>query len=266
MPRFSALVFTLFLALPLSAVEAPVATILCYHEVDAAPTHTTIPRRTASENPTEEQLRYTATPEQFRDELDYLEQHDYHVIPLAELVDFLKGRRDALSPKSVVITVDDGWLCAYTDIFPELQRRKLTWTLFVYPQIVGRGAHAVTWDEVDEMAKAGVDVESHTYTHSFLTAANNGSVTPATYPRFLDHELGDSRKTIEAKSGTPVRFLSFPYGDYDPAVIAAAQEEGYEAAVTTRRAPIVRSTSPFALPRYLIHHDTTLDEFKTFLP
>jgi len=255
MPRFSTLVLALLFALPLSAAdEVPVATILCYHEVDAAPAHETIPRRTASADTASEQLRYTATPEQFREELDYLEQRDYHVIALADLVDFLKGRRASLPARAVVITVDDGWLCAYTEIFPELRRRKIPWTLFVYPKIVGRGAHAVTWAQIAEMAEAGVDVESHTYTHPFLTQTND-----------LDRELAGSREAIEEKTGKPVCFLSYPYGDYDPTLIAAAEADGYEAAVTTSRAPIAPSTSPLALTRYLIHNDTTLEEFKTFL-
>src|SRR2546423_1312860 len=220
MPRFSTLALALLFALPLSAAgEVPVATILCYHEVDAAPVHQTIPRRSASGDATSEQLRYTATPEQFREELDYLEQHDYHVVALADLVDTLKGRRASLPAKAVVITVDDGWLCAYTEIFPELRRRKMPWTLFVYPKIVGRGEHAVTWAQVAEMAQAGVDVESHTWTHSSLTLASNS-------PEFLDHELAESRKTIEEKSGASVRFLSYPYGDYDPIVMAAAEAAG----------------------------------------
>jgi peptidoglycan/xylan/chitin deacetylase (PgdA/CDA1 family) len=255
MPRFSTLALALLFALPLSAAdEAPVATILCYHEVDAAPAHETIPRRTASADTTSEQLRYTATPEQFREELDYLEQHDYHVIALADLVDFLNGCRASLPAKAVVITVDDGWLCAYTEIFPELRRRKIPWTLFVYPKIVGRGAHAVTWAQIAEMAEAGVDVESHTYTHPFLTQTND-----------LDRELAGSREAIEEKTGKPACFLSYPYGDYNAAVIAEAEADGYEAAVTTRRAPIALSTSPLALTRYLIHNDTTIEEFKTFL-
>ena len=265
MPRFSTLALALFLALPLSAADAPVATILCYHEVDAAPSHETIPRRTATGDATDEQLRYTASIEQFREELDYLEQHDYHVIALADLIGYLDGNRDALPPRAVVITVDDGWLCAYSEVFPELQRRKMPWTLFVYPKIVGHGAHALTWPQIAELAAAGVDVESHTYTHSFLTLASNGSVTPERYPQFLDHELAGSRKTIEEQTKKPVRFLSYPYGDFDPAVIAAAEADGYEAALTTRRAPITCATSPLALTRYLIHNDTTLDQFKTFL-
>jgi peptidoglycan/xylan/chitin deacetylase (PgdA/CDA1 family) len=257
MPRFSPLVLAWFLALPLSAADgAPVATILCYHEVDAAPSHATIPRGTATGNTTAEQLRYTATVEQFREELDYLEQHDYHVIALADLVAYLDGERASLPPRAVVITVDDGWLCAYTEIFPELRRRKMPWTLFVYPKIVGRGAHALTWAQIAELAAAGVDVESHTETHPFLTQLDDAQ---------LERELAGSKATIEQKTRKRVRFLAYPYGDYDDAVIADSKNDGYEAAVTTRRAPVTCATPPLALTRYLVHHDTTMEEFRRFL-
>jgi peptidoglycan/xylan/chitin deacetylase (PgdA/CDA1 family) len=244
----------LLAALPLFAADAPVATILCYHEVDDSPTHATIPRAGAAAVP-DEMLRYTAGVASFREQLDYLADHGYHVIPLATLVDFLAGRTPSIPEPAVVITVDDGWECAYTEIAGELRKRKLPWTLFVYPKIVGRGSHAVTWPQVVELADDGVDVESHTLTHPDLTKS-----------AALDDELAGSMEKIEAQTGKPVRFLSYPYGAYDPSVIDAAQCDGYEAAVTTRRALITRATPLMELTRYLIHNDTTLEEFKTFLP
>jgi len=257
MPRFSNLALALFLAVPLSAADdAPVATILCYHEVDAAPAHATIPRRTASGGAASEQLRYTASIEQFRAELDSLEAHGAHVIALADLVAFLNGERASLPPRAVVITVDDGWLCAYTEIFPELRRRGMPWTLFVYPKIVGRGAHAVTWKQIADMAAAGVDVESHTFSHPFLTQLDDEQ---------LERELDGSKETIEEKTQKPIRFLSYPYGDYDDAIVAESESNGYAAAVTTHRAPVTCATPALALPRYLVHHDTTIEEFRAFL-
>jgi len=245
----------------------PVATILCYHEVDPTgpPSHDTIPRRTATGPAPTEQLRYTATRENFNAQLDYLSANGYHVIPLAELVAFLKGTRDSLPPRAVVITVDDGWLCSYTEITPALAKRKWPFTLFVYPRIVGRGTHAVSWKQVTEMARSGVDIESHTFSHPFLTMKNNHNVTAETYPQFLQHELVESKQTIEEHTGKGVRFLCYPFGDYDTTVAEAASKAGYEAALTTERGVITRSTPLLQLKRYLIHNDTTLDEFKTFL-
>lgn len=242
------------------------ATILCYHEVDAPEaSHETIPRRSASGDTTSEQRRYTCTPSDFEAQLDYLAANGYHVIPLSMLVDYLAGAVPEIPERAVVITVDDGWACASSEIFAAMRRRNLPWTLFVYPKIVGHGSHAVTWKMLEEMAQCGVDIESHTLTHPFLTLKNNHAIDPVGYDKFLERELRESRLRLEQMTGGPVRFLCYPYGDYDERVESAARAHGYEAAVTTERGPITRSTPPMRLKRYLIHNDTTLEEFATFL-
>ena len=238
-------------------LAAPVATILCYHEVDPeTAVHATVPRRSATGDQKAEMSRYTVTPEAFAAQLDYLQQNDYHVIPLAELVEYLEGGRDTLPPRAVVITVDDGWACAYSDIAPALRKRGLPFTLFIYPKIVGRGSHALSWAQIEELARGGADIESHTFTHSFLTQTD---------PQFLQHELEDSRLEIARRTGQPVQFLSYPYGDTNATIAAEAARFGYRAAVTTERGPITCETPPMLLKRYLIHNDTTLEELKTFL-
>lgn len=250
----------------LADATSPVATILCYHEVDAAPTHTTIPRRDATAPEKSEERRYTATPQNFVAQLDYLQQNGYHVIPLGTLVDYLNGKVAQLPARAVVITVDDGWACAYSDILPALRERNMPWTLFVYPKIVGRGSHAVTWEQLTAMSKApGVTIGSHSFTHPFLTMKNNKTVAAPEYQEFLRHELLDSKSRIQKAIGEPVRYLCYPFGDYDGVVADAATRYGYEAALTTERGPITRSTPVMALKRYLIHNDTTLEQFRRFL-
>jgi peptidoglycan/xylan/chitin deacetylase (PgdA/CDA1 family) len=234
------------------------ATILCYHEVDPPQdTHVTVPRLSATSDTSSEMLRYTVTPENFGAQLDYLEENGYRVIPLARVVDFLEGHGHPLPPRAVVITVDDGWSCAATHIAPELRRRGMPFTLFVYPSIIGHGSHALGWSEVEQLARDGVDIESHTLTHPFLTQLDAAS---------LQRELTESRAEIEKHTGKPVRFLAYPYGDYNPAVMESVAHDGYDAAVTTWRGPITPQTPPLELKRYLVHNDTTLEEFKTFLP
>jgi len=260
------LLLLLFSALSLRADDTPIATILCYHEVDDAPSHDTIPRQSAAANTKSEQLRYTVSRAEFAKQLDYLASNGYHVIPLAKLVDYLNGRTNTIEPRAVVITVDDGWSCAYSEILPTLRARKMPFTLFVYPKIVGRGSHAVTWPQVAEMTREPlVEIGSHAFTHPFLTLKNNHAVTAEMYDGFLRHELLDSRTAITKSTNAPIRFLSYPFGDYDEAVVAAAQRFGYEAAVTTERGPITRSTPPMRLKRYLVHNDTTLAEFASWL-
>lgn len=249
------------------AADAPVATILGYHEVHATgDVVARAPRKSATTNDASEQMRYVATLDNFVAQLDYLTANGYHVIPLSDLVAYLQGRTDVLPPKPVVITFDDGWLCMYTTAWPELKKRGMPFTAFIYPStILEHGSHAVTWPQVAEMAKHGVDIESHSWSHPFLTLKNNKTVDAAGYDAFLKHEVGDSKARIEEKTKKPVRFFCYPYGDYDGSVIAEVAHSGYTAATTVSRGTVTRRTPLMELPRYLIHNDTTLDEFKTFL-
>lgn len=265
-PLLLAFTAILFATAAYAADDTPIATIICYHEVDAAPTHTTVPRRGAVESGKKEQLRYTASVDNFRAQLDYLTANNYTVIPLSDLVDHLAGRKASLPPRAVVVTVDDGWACAYSDILPEMQKRGMPFTLFAYPKIVGRGSHAVTWPQLEKMAQMkGVEIGSHSFTHPFLTLKNNKKVQATEYDAFLRHELMESRTRLQQATGKPVRYLCYPFGDYDASVATAAKNFGYEAAVTTERGPITRSTPLMQLKRHLVHNDTTLEVFKTFL-
>jgi peptidoglycan/xylan/chitin deacetylase (PgdA/CDA1 family) len=265
MPRALALLLTIF-AFPLFG-DTPVATILCYHEVHAeGDVVSRTPRRSAATADVSESMRYVAHLDDFVAQLDYLEANGYHVIPLAHLVEYIQGKRDALPTRAVVITFDDGWLCTYSTAWPELKKRGMPFTFFIYPGlVVQHGSHTVKWDQIKQMASAGVDIESHSWSHPFLTLKNNHAVDAANYDAFLQHELLDSRTRLEKASGKDVRFFCYPYGDYDQTVIDAAARGGYVAATTVERGPIARSTPLMKLKRYLIHNDTTLDEFKTFL-
>ena len=267
--RSSAFLALLFLATPLAAVE-PVATILSYHEivpggVPPYPTHAPPGIPDSAIQPD----RYTLALENFTAELDYLDQNGYQVIAFGDLVDYLTGRRDELPPKAVVITIDDGYLSAYKYVYPLMRQRQLPFTLFLYPQIVNVGKNYVTWAQVAEMSKGGVDIESHTYTHPLLTAPKHADMTPDAYADFLKHELLDSRMEIEKHTCKPVRFIAYPYSDVDAAVEAAASQYGYEGGTFDRNAGelITRGKSQvMGLMRFPVEHGTTLENFKRFLP
>ena len=255
-------------ATTLFGAEAPVATILGYHEVvpGGAPPFKTHPPPGMPDVPTQAD-RYTLSLENFTEQLDYLDRCGYHVIALSDLVDYLNGRRAGLPPKAVVITVDDGYVSAYSYIFPLMRDRKMPFTLFIYPQIVSLGKNYVTWQQVAELADAGVDIESHTFTHPLLTRSKHPEMSADDYSVFLKHELLDSKTEIEAHTGKPVRFIAYPYSDVDSTVEQAATSYGYEAGAFDRVSGelITRKSRPISLMRFPVEHGTTLDDFKRFL-
>lgn len=94
------------------------------------------------------------------------------------------------------------------------------------------------WDRLRELVERGVQIGSHTLTHPHLSELSDLEI---------GRELTDSRARIEEELGRPCRLLSYPYGDEDLRVRAAAREAGYRAAFALpgRRRPL----DDYALPR-----------------
>jgi peptidoglycan/xylan/chitin deacetylase (PgdA/CDA1 family) len=231
-----------------TAALAQDTTILAYHEVDPVP-----------------ERGWAVSSEDFADQMRYLALAGYNVVPISALVDYIDGRRDSLLPNAVVITVDDGWLCASTEMQPVLKRFGFPWSLYVYPKIVGQGSHALTWAQIAALRKTGVDIEGHTMSHAHLMHTSHSDLTDEEYDAFLRTELDESKRVIESHTGQPVRFLAYPYGDYDDAVIAAAKRAGYEAGLLSWFGPNNRSTDPMKLRRFAMVSDTSLEQLRTAL-
>jgi len=270
-------VLSLLFALALAAAPPPVPSatphivILGYHEVEAdgLPAHETIPRGEATANTADEMQMYTVSTPTFRRQLDALAKHGYTVVPLEDVAAWLAGSKATLPERTAVITVDDGWRSVRTVLADELLRRRWPFTAFVYPRVIDRHSHHpfnLTWDEVAALARQGVDVQSHTYAHPFLSRARHADLSDAAYAEWLAGELRQSRDLIVAHTGRPVRFLAYPYGDYDAGVLAAARAAGYAAAVTVSPGAVTRTSNLLALPRYLVYHATTDAEFESWLP
>ncbi|MEA2237808.1 MAG: hypothetical protein QOC81_2532 [Thermoanaerobaculia bacterium] len=264
-------IFALALALAtLTNVSQPRIIILGYHEVekDGLPPHAVIPRQNASAPAADEMARYTVSTETFRQQMDALDTHGYEVIALADVVDYLAGRRPSLPARSAVITIDDGWRSTGSEVAAELSKRHWPFTAFVYPRVIDRHfshPYNLTWAEVAALAKKGVDIESHTYSHPFLARARHLDLAGDDYAAFLADELRCSRGLIASATGQPVRFLAYPYGNYDDDVIAAAKAAGYEAAVTVKPGVVTMRSNPLALERYLVQHDTAMRELEGWL-
>ena len=97
--------------------------------------------------------------------------------------------------------------------------------------MLGDGAH-LNKDEV-KAALARHEISCHTYTHPHLTALPAEAVT---------EEMRADRGTLEEICGYPIRGMSYPYGDYNDAVIARLDTLGM------RYARTIKSTEYFRLP------------------
>lgn len=109
-----------------------------------------------------------------------------------------------------------------------------------HPEMDAAGHGFVTWDQVRQLARAGVAPASHGLSHSRMTTLSDAD---------LARELTLSRARIAAETGLEVTALAYPKGDHDARVRAAAKNAGYATACAVIRARLGPDADPLALPR-----------------
>ena len=212
--------------------------ILMYHYTGPLPSNPDVLRRDL-----------TVSPALFEGQLQSLVSSGVETVTLDRIFEHLEGRQP-LPTKAVALTFDDGYLDNYEVAFPLLKRYGMVGTFFVATGLTGRPGY-MTWEQLDEMAAAGMAIEAHSITHADLT-----KIAPAQLAR----ELAAPKQQLEERLGRPVRFLAYPAGRFDPAVIRATRVAGYTAAVTTQHGYRHTGAGPFELNRVRVRGTETVEQ------
>lgn len=238
MLRFGALVLLLSLfAVAAGAEQPPVrASILVYHRFGPV---------VADE--------MTVRTGVFEDQLRWIEQRNYRIVPLQRMLGALRAPSSASLPDhAVVLTVDDGHASVYRELFPLVKRHRFPLTLFIYPSAISNANYAMTWAQLAEMVASGlVEVQSHTFWHPNFNVERK-RLSSADYERFVREQFVKSKAILEQRLGGMVDLLAWPFGIYDEQLMQWAQAAGYRAAFTIERRPATRADNLMALPRYLV--------------
>ena len=165
--------------------------------------------------------RYSVGPQQFSEQMQFLEQHGYTAISLAEMADAFSGGA-ALPPKPVVITFDDGYEDNFSTALPILEQYGMKATVFVIAGKVGQPPY-LSWEQAGQMLARGVEIGSHTFSHADLSQAGDEQKR---------QEILQSKTLLESRLNRPVHFLAYPFGKFDTAVFSLLQQAGYRGACT----------------------------------
>lgn len=216
--------------------------ILMYHYVSTPPDDADIYRRDLS-----------TEPEMFRQQMAYLAENGFTPIDFYDL-SLAIVNKSTLPDKPVILTFDDGYLDNYQNAFPVLQEYGFTGTFFIITDYVDQGqAGYLSWDNIAEMAAAGMRMESHSKNHPDLTGQNRD---------YLIWQILGSQETLAAHLGYTPRYFCYPSGRYDATTMAMLEELGYWGAVTTQGGKWHGFDDRFEWSRLRIRHDTPLAEFK----
>lgn len=225
-----------------------VVPILCYHQFGTG---------------SRARNRMEVSQNAFEQQMAYLKENGYQVVRLADMEDFLNGRK-ALPPKAVVITIDDGYRSSYEVAYPILRKYGFPATIYVYSDFTGTGM-ALSWDQMKEMRDGGlIDIQSHSKSHTSMSLLPN-ETTGTAYKERVTREVSVPEATIEGKLGAKVRHFAYPYGDTSPTVLSILAERGYVTAATVQRGANPVFADPLLLRRDMIYSDHTLTDFKKYL-
>lgn len=241
-------------ATPTATPGPPITTpidvpILMYHHVAPSP-------------PADEfEARLTVLTADFEAQLAYLRCAGYTSITVAQLVDAMRGVT-ALPPHPVILTFDDGYSDAYSEVFPLLRRYGFLGSFAIVTGFVGQGDGAyASWDQLQEMADAGMEMLSHSVSHIDLGTSDDETDR---------REMIESKAELEARIGRPVRFFVYPSGEpfrsgtpeRQQQVVAMLQEAGYEGALVAGPNSLTQDPSvPFALNRVRVQGGESVEAF-----
>jgi peptidoglycan/xylan/chitin deacetylase (PgdA/CDA1 family) len=201
--------------------------ILAYHAIDYSGT------------------AYSVTPDQLDAQCRWLIEQGYTSITLGQFWDAVSTGLTYLPPNPVVLTDDDGWLSATTfaDI---LSNYGIVGNYFI------NNVSPLTADQILSLSQRGM-VEAHTVTHAHLASMDYDQQYA---------EIANNKAYLEQITGLPVRFLAWPFGEWNDSAVQAAADAGIVAAFGLGgNAVQVGAIDPYHIPRIMILVGDDIDTF-----
>ena len=190
-----------------SVSTTPNAAILLYHHVSSStPASTSI------------------SPEAFKSHMEYLDAH-HTVVSLQDVVSAIQ-HNSTLPENAVAITFDDGYANILDNAHPILADLGFPYTVFINPDEIGVGPKQLTWEQVIAMHNDGVVFANHTLDHLHMLNGEQVMGERAWLEKVWQN-VESAEKKIEDKLDISLKYLAYPFGEYNTALANKLKAEGY---------------------------------------
>ena len=122
-------------------------------------------------------------------------------------------------------------------------------TYFITPGLIGTAHKFLGWDELRELQLAGHSVQSHGWSHKFLTTCIESE---------LNDELRMSKHAIEDRLGAGVEEISIPGGRWNTRVLRACADAGYRNVYVSEPWMAAEMFGIKVLGRFMVRRNTSL--------
>ena len=191
-----------------------------------------------TENPHPDAKPYVVPPEDFAEQLDYLAEEGYTTITPQDYARARKGKQQ-LPEKPIILSFDDGYEDNWRVVLPMLEERGMKAVFYMVTNSIGKPGY-LTWDNLFDMERRGMEIGSHTANHLPLTTLS---------PEKQREELRLSKLMLEWKGMKTIYSFSYPNGSYNAGVVTMLAEEEYLTAVTGEAGLNTLETNPYLLRR-----------------
>jgi len=203
-----------------------------------------------SEKATPSFSEWTLPPQTFVEHLEVIRENGCTPMTVSELVAVFADHLP-LPQSPVVMTFDDGLADFYENAFPNLVDFGFTATLFITTSFVERTSEwlsplgegnrpMLTWEQIKELAKYGIECGSHSHTHPELDTLS--------YSEAL-FEISHSKQILEDRLGDAVRSFAYPHGYFTNTTQRIVQQSNYTSACAVKNAFSALNDDCFALSR-----------------
>lgn len=206
--------------------------ILMYHEIKELPDNG------------ERLTGLFVSPDRFNKQLDALKREGYNTVTMQELYEHW-NKGNPIKENPVVLTFDDGYESVYKVALDALLERNMVGTFYLHTSAIGT-RNSLTEDMIKEMHNSGMEIASHSITHSRLDKDNVD----------LKSELLESKNILESIIESEVNHFSYPFGGYNSMVKNEVEKYGYLTAVTVKEGKAKYDQNIYALHRITVdYHD-----------
>lgn len=173
-----------------------------------------------------------SSEENFEENVKTILEDGYTFITLEDLYRYYQGEI-GLPEKVMIITVDDGQVGCYTDMFPVLKKYQIPATIFIINDQVGT-PDFFTWEQAKEMYDTGlVKIHCHGYSHLACDTLTKQK---------LVSDYTKSHQEIEEHMGESVqKIMAYPAGKSSESTKKWLKEIGFEIQVQTRYGTVNKS-------------------------
>lgn len=179
----------------------------------------------------------------FEQQLAYLAENNFAVISFSEAMSRWQNG-EPFAEKTVVLTIDDGYLSFYQNGFPLLKKYDMPATMFVQTATVG-GQDFMNWEQLNEIHRNGIEVLNHSHSHDQFV-----NLPPDQISKVFRNDLLESTKLFERHMNFRPRYYSYPYGEFTPEMADVLKKNGYRASAAQKSGVLCETTNPYEVPRF----------------